>query len=272
MNKTNHKTASLRIPELRFAYSGSDWSLHVSSFSLEAGELVSITGPNGSGKSTFLKLMAGLLQGQEGEPFLNDVPLSKMKRRDIAKYIGYLPQLVPSGFNYRVAELVAMGRYPYITGSGFLTKQDEAVIQNCMEITDTKELAQRRIFQLSGGERQRVFLASVLAQEPSILLFDEPTNSLDLNHQVQFLHILLDLSERGIAVVLVTHDINLASSVSDRILLLQNGKIVQEGKAEEVFTPDVITDIYGDDFIFMQHPNVNRPLIFPAYNFKQSKG
>lgn len=264
MNNTN--PVHLSAKQLCFHYPGASWELSVDDYSISSGELKAIIGPNGSGKSTFLKLVAGILPMSQGELRLNHTPIHKMKRKEIAKFIGYLPQYIIVDLNYRVHELIEMGRYPHLKGSNYLDAHDYHVVQHCMEITGTIDLANRRVFQLSGGERQRVFLASVLAQEPSIMLFDEPTNALDVHHQVEFIHILRDLNKKGIAVVLVTHDINLASSVCDSILLLHQGKKIKEGKPEDVLTESILEQVYGGELYFTKHPLIKRPWILPKFS------
>lgn len=250
---------------MRFSYPQSDWSLEIDSFGLYAGEVLSVIGPNGSGKSTLLRILAGLLTPKRGTVRLNGRPMDGMRRREIAKVAGYLPQYFSSDFNFRAAEIIAMGRYARLGFGGFLGEDDCRVIQSCMEVTDTARLADRRVFQLSGGEKQRVFLASALAQEPSALLLDEPTSALDLHHQVRFLEIVRELAARDIAVMVVTHDINLASQFCTRMALLENGRLVREGGPAEVLSRETIAKVYGDEIILSSHPESGRPVVFPRH-------
>lgn len=255
----------LTTHDLHYHYPGSNWELQIKELTLQSGELKSVIGPNGSGKSTLLKLLAGILPCQSNTTKINNTLLSQMSRKDIAQSIGYLPQYIIVDYNYRVHELIEMGRYSHLTGPGYLTQHDQDIIQQCMHKTGTAKLANRPVFQLSGGERQRVFLASVLAQEPSILLFDEPTSALDVHHQVEFIRIVKELCEQDIAVLLVTHDINLASTVSDTIILMQDGCIQIEDRPENVLTPEQMQPVYGSQLYFTKHPIENKPWVLPCF-------
>lgn len=255
----------LHTKELHYHYPGSNWELTIDELALSSGELKSVIGPNGSGKSTLLKLLAGILPCPNNHTTVNNHSLKKLSRKEIAQTVGYLPQYIIVDYNYRVHELVEMGRYSHLAGTGYLSKNDLKITQQCMEKTGTLDLANRAVYQLSGGERQRVFLASVLAQEPSILLFDEPTSALDVHHQVEFIHIVKELCAQGIAVLLVTHDINLASTVSDKIVLMQNGSIKIEDQPEKVLIPEQLEPVYGNQLYFTTHPFEQKPWVLPCF-------
>jgi len=156
-----------------------------------------------------------------------------------------------------------LGRYAHAGAGGFLSEQDCKVMQDCMASTEISGLQTRRLSQLSGGEKRRVFLASVLAQEPTILLLDEPTTALDPHHQIRFFNILLDLAKNGITVLAATHDINLASHFCKRIVLMDEGKIAADGTPEAVLTEHYLHRVYGEDLLLAQHPQTGRPVIFP---------
>ncbi|MBZ0257914.1 ABC transporter ATP-binding protein, partial [bacterium] len=227
--------ARLSIDRLNFQYDQSDWRLSARSICVNAGEIVAVIGPNGSGKSTLLRLACGVIPSK-ADIKINGNPLKKMERREIARHLAYLPQDPESEYDYLVNEIVALGRYAHAGAGGFLSEQDCKIMQECMRSTEIDGLQNRRISQLSGGEKRRVFLASVLAQEPMILLLDEPTTALDPHHQIRFFHILIELAKNGITVLAATHDINLASHFCKRILLMDQGEIVADGTPDEVLT------------------------------------
>lgn len=254
----------LLIRGVRYSYGTGSWRLDESSFSVPAGSILSIIGPNGSGKSTLLKLAAGILHPIEGEVVLLGRDISTLNRKEIAGVLGYLPQHTERHFDYSAEEVVATGRFPHARGAGFLNAVDLEAITTSLRRTETEQLRHRRISSLSGGERQRVFLASVIAQEPRILLLDEPTSGLDIHHQMRFFSVLTTLVAKGMAVVVVTHDLNLASCFSDRILLLTRGRIVHQGTAEALLTQEILEDTYGKGLEILSHPASGRPIVLPS--------
>jgi iron complex transport system ATP-binding protein len=253
----------LELKDIRHVFSESDWTLHVSSLELYSGEIFGIIGPNGSGKSTLLRIASGVLEPLEGTVLLNGNNIFELKRRSVARSLGYLPQETVSLYDLTVEEVVRMGRYPHTQGFGTLDNSDNAVVQECLDLTELKPLKERPLSQLSGGEKKRAFLASVLAQKPEILLLDEPTSALDVHHQVQFFRLLQCLSRDGIGVAVVTHNINLASLFSDRLMILSGGKPVISGPPAEVLTASTVRAVYGEDIIMGIHPETGRPTILP---------
>lgn len=254
----------LEVEDVSFCYSGSGWRLEHISLDLGCGQIVGIIGPNGAGKSTFLKIAAGLLKSEGGRVSLLGKDIGGLGRRSIARQLGYLPQNVSSTFDYRVEEIVAMGRFCHLSGACFLEQEDIRIVNRCMEDTETLPFRDRPLSQLSGGQRQRVLLASVLAQRPRILLLDEPTTGLDLYHQTAFFGLLRKLAENQIAIALVTHDLNLASMFCDRILLLWEGQTVREGAVEEVVTEEVLSPVYRNAIAVIEQRPGARPIILPA--------
>lgn len=252
----------LEVRDLEFSYPDSLWSLRIPAFMMRPGELVAFIGPNGSGKSTFTRLLSGTTHPQKGDIRLQGQSLSRMERRQIAQRMGYLPQDPQSGNDYRVMELAAMGRYPHTSFGGFLQEEDCRIIDESMRLTGIEPFANRRLSHLSGGERRRAFLASVLAQEPDILLLDEPTSALDIHHQSRLFSIIQSLTGRGIAVLVVTHDINLASQFCNRIVFLYDGSILAEGTPSEVLTEQRLQQVYGHEVILAQHPQTQSPVVF----------
>lgn len=255
--------ALLQIEDATFRYEGSDWTLGGVSFSLRAGEVLAIIGPNGSGKSTLLRLAAGVLAPQSGCVRLAGQDMAGIDRRKVARTLGYLPQNIPYAFDYAVEEVVSMGRFPHLTGLGFLTAADREVIDESLRKTETLPFRERSLSRLSGGERQRVFLASVLAQQPRVLLLDEPTASLDIHHQAQFFRLLRRLASEGIAVAVVTHDLNVASFYCTRLLLMRNGVRACEGDAVAVLRQDILSAVYGES-LTVQRDTLGRPIVLPA--------
>lgn len=253
----------LRIDNINYAYRQSGWRLRDVSLTVSSGEIVGIIGPNGAGKSTLLKIAAGLLARRVGQVSLLGKDIVDYSRRQLARELGYLPQNVQSTFDYCVEEVVAMGRFAHLSGTGFLQAEDLAVVQHCLDQTETTSYRSRGLAQLSGGERQRVLLASVLAQQPKVLLLDEPTTGLDLHHQVTFFSLLRQLAQRQMAVVVVTHDLNLAGEFCQRLLLLSRGQAVKEGDAQAVIRQDVLEDVYRQSVYVGRHPLTDKPMVLP---------
>lgn len=231
------------------------------SFEVKKGELFGIIGPNGSGKTTLLKMLSTILPLKTGEIIVKGKAISSFSTKEFARVTAVLPQHTAQSFSYTVKETVAMGRYAFQKGLiHFLSKEDEKIIHEVMKQTGVEKYQNHSIDQLSGGERQRVFLAQVLAQKPEILLLDEPTNHLDLSYQKELLDLLKDWTEKsGLTVISIFHDLNLASLYCDRILLLENGRIVKFGKPNEVLKEDRIQAVYKTKIEKYPHPKVPKP-------------
>jgi len=230
------------------------------SFAIEEAQVVAIIGPNGSGKTTLLKIINGILFPDSGSIFIDGKDTRQWSRQELAKTIAIVPQENLSIFPFYAEEIVLMGRFPHLSHYHFEDKKDYRIAQEAMEKTDTLSFAARRYDELSAGERQRVLIARALAQEPKILLLDESTVFLDLKHQVQFLSLLRQLNKtQKLTVVFVTHDINLASSHADRIILLYCGKNYAIGSPAEVITADNIKEVYGVDVLVDQNPQSSLP-------------
>jgi iron complex transport system ATP-binding protein len=261
--------ALLHIDKISYSYNRSDWKLDCIDFSVCKGELIAIVGANGSGKSTLIKIMAGVLQPDSGQILLGDKPIKNVPRKKLAQNIGYLPQQVNSVFDYNVKEVVSMGRFCHSKGLGLTTSEDKQIVDYSMKVTETIGFQARTINRLSGGERQRVLLASVLAQQPEIMLLDEPATGLDLHHQVSFFKLLANFSEKGMAVVVITHDLNLASQFCRKILLLNKGKMVIYDSAEKVFEHFGKMELYSRDISIFRHPLNKKPAILPYNQFSK---
>ena len=229
---------------------GYDGVIIVPGFAVELrkGKITSIIGANGCGKSTVLKAIGRILPAEGGTVIVNDVDIKTMKSRDVAKWLAILPQTPTAPGTLTCEELVAYGRYPYQKGMGRLTKEDRDVVSWALEATGMLEFRQREIACLSGGQRQRVWVAMALAQQTNIVLLDEPTTYLDLSHQLEVLEILKHLNrEQGTTIVMVLHDLNLASRYSDYLLAMKDGQIARYGTPEEVMTRDVLAECFFID-------------------------
>jgi iron complex transport system ATP-binding protein len=239
-----------------------DWVLKEISFRVERGEFVGVIGPNGSGKTTLLKILYRLLSPQKGEIFFERIPMKKMDRTDIAKKIAVVAQETQILFPFSVLETVLMGRSPYIGHFMFESEKDLEISKRAMGWTNILPFSERSIDELSGGERKRVFIARALSQEPEVILLDEPTANLDIHHQMDFLNLILTLNrERGLTIVMASHDMNLASEFCDRLILLQEGRIYKMGTPEEVITKEHIESVYGCEVWIDQNPISGMPRI-----------
>jgi len=206
-------------------------------------EMVALAGPNGAGKSTLLGIIAGLRAGFEGRCRLYGTDVRRWKRRDFARRLAFVPQNLKLDFPFTAEEVVYMGRTPH-AGGYFESGRDREAAQRAMELTDMGDFAARDFRALSGGERQRVMLASALAQEPRVLLLDEPTSFLDLSHQFAIYDLLRRLSGDGLLIIAATHDLNLAAAYSDRVIVLQKGRVVADAGPCEALTVDRIRQVF----------------------------
>jgi len=239
-----------------------DWVLQDVSFQVGKGEFIGVIGPNGSGKTTLLKVLYRLLSPQRGEVFFERVPLKKMSQRDIAKRIAVVAQETYPAFPFRVIEIVLMGRSPYLGHLMFEREKDLEIAKKAMEWTEILPISERPLDELSGGERKRVFIARALAQEPEVILLDEPTTNLDIHHQIEFLDLILALNrEKGLTILMASHDLNLASEFCDRLILLQKGGIFKMGSPQDVITRENIERVYGCGVWVDQNPVSGMPRI-----------
>jgi iron complex transport system ATP-binding protein len=229
---------SFRLENAGMRYGARAVLSHVSA-EFGPAHLSAIVGPNGAGKSTLLAIMAGLREGYDGVCSYRGRDIREWPRRAFARSVAFVPQSLRLEFPFTAEQVVMMGRTPFGNGL-FEAPGDREVVERAMEITDTLAFADRDFRTLSGGERQRVVLASALAQSPEFLLLDEPTTFLDLKHQVAIYRLLRDLCGQGLGVVTVTHDLNLALTYSDRVLLLDEGSVKGDGPPRTVLTTENI--------------------------------
>jgi len=235
----------LQLQDVSFAYQ-KDSVVRQVSLDIHPGEFVGILGPNGSGKSTLLKLMGGLLKNDSGKVLFRETELRQYSKKRLAQSIAWIPQEHPMVFPFQVAEIVLMGRHPYLAPLTFETEQDFAIAGRAMKITDTAHLSGRSFNEISGGEKQRVVIASALAQEPEIMLLDEPTAALDIKYQLEVLSILKRLNHKdGMTLLMAMHDLHLASKFCQRLILINQGQIVRDGTPEQVLQKEVLEQVYG---------------------------
>lgn len=242
----NVRSRSIRNKNIKAHEEMSRKVLNDISFELEEGEVLGIIGPNGSGKTTLLRCINMNLEPESGTILIDGRNILELDRREIARHIGVVPQSAATDFPFTVLSVVLMGRTPWLDRFSGESSRDIEIARNAMEITGTLHLAARSIDELSGGERQRVIIARALAQQPGILLLDEPTLHLDIKHKLGILELVRRLSrEKGLMVILVSHDLDLAARYSDRLLLLNNGTIFSTGPPGDVITAENIREVYG---------------------------
>lgn len=214
-------------------------------FKVNKGEIVSIIGPNGSGKSTLVKALSRCIKLKSGEIFLNGKNIYKLPSKEVAREIAILPQVKNVLDDISTEELVSYGRYPHLNFGNRIDKNDEEIIHWAIKKTGLEKFKDRYVATLSGGERQRAWIAMALAQEPKILILDEPTTYLDISYQMEILELIKELNESlGLTVIMVLHDLNHAARYSDSIYVLNDGEICKKGSPNEVINSDLLKDIF----------------------------
>jgi len=237
--------------------------LQPSTLRFSAGRVYGLIGHNGSGKSTLLKLLARQQQPTGGTIRFGGRRLQEWTHRALARKIAYLPQQTPATDGMTVSELVALGRYPWHGALGRFGARDDAKVAEAMALTDVAGFATRAVDSLSGGERQRVWLAMLVAQDSEWLLLDEPISALDIAHQIEVLSLVKHLSAaRGLGVVVVLHDINMASRFCDELVALRRGQLLVSGRTPDLMRPDVLGEIYGVRMGIVSNPFDNSPITF----------
>lgn len=262
----------LEVQQLSGGYTGENILKDVS-FQILKGELFGILGPNGSGKTTLLKMISGILPFQRGNILIKGKPITGYSAKELAQMIAVLSQHSTQAFSYTVKETVSLGRYAHQKGwFHSWSDEDEAIVQESMNQTGVGLFQHKNIQDLSGGERQRVFLAQALAQEPEILLLDEPTNHLDLSYQKELLDLLKKMTkEKGLTVVSIFHDLNLAGLYCDRLLLLKNGSIHTNDIPNEVLKVEKIKEVYHTDIEKHPHPKIPVPQMVLLPNWHEHR-
>ena len=228
------------------------------------GSLTGLLGPNGCGKTTLLKLLSGVVQPEHGTVMFDGRPLRRIRRRELARHIAVVPQETHPAFDYTAMEMVLMGRHPHLGAFQLEGPADLAIARDAMLATGTAELANRAYMTLSGGEKQRVVIASALAQNPDVLLLDEPTASLDLGYQLEIASLLTRLNrERRMTMVLATHDLNLAAAICDTLVLMRGGRVLVQGPTRDVLTTATIAQLYDIDADVRYHEGAGHVTVTP---------
>lgn len=258
-------SATLNTDNITLQY-GSHTIINGLSLNLSKPEIVTIIGPNGSGKSTLLKALSRLLEPTKGTVYLNCKDINKMSTEEVAKTISVMAQSAQAPPGITVEELIRYGRMPYQGFFEGLGKKDLEAVEKAIAFTELEKFRDRPIMALSGGERQRCWLAMALAQEPEILLLDEPTTYLDVHHQLELMELVVKLhKEKAITIIMVLHDLNHAARYSERLIALKKGKIMADGPTEKVFTEATIQQLYNVEAVILQVEanNTYYPVCFP---------
>lgn len=253
--------AKLEVNDLTLAY-GKTTVIDTMSFSVDKGEMLGLIGPNGSGKSTLIKAVSHVITPRSGRVILDGKDISTMHRSELARLLAVVPQtpILPSSFS--AFEIVLMGRNPHLGLLRYESENDMEITYRAMERTATLPFAERRIGELSGGEIQRIVIARALAQQTEVILLDEPTANLDINHQLEILDLIKSLCTRNhLTVIITVHDLNLAAQYCDRLVLIRTGQVHAQGTPEEVITTDNIREVYGTDNCVYTHPVNGRPTV-----------
>ena len=253
----------LEIQSLTVAYQDQP-VLEELDLTVRKGEVLAVVGPNGAGKSTLIRALSGVLSPRHGHVTLDGSDLDTLSVTSRARLLAVVPQARQLPGAFTVYQTVLLGRTPYLGWLGTAGRADHAVVKYAMHQTDTLALSDRRVGELSGGEQQRVLLARALAQDAPVLLLDEPTTHLDLQHQSHLLNLVRGLAQqRGLTVLMVVHDLNLASLYADRVALMAEGRIFACGIPEDVLTSENLTNIYHVPVNVISHPEYGKPLILP---------
>ena len=238
-------TAGLRVDGVGFAYDGKSILCGVD-LDILPGEMVGLLGPNGSGKTTLIKVASGVLKPAAGQVRLNGADMGRLDRKTVARSMAVVPQQFSTPFAFTAKEIVMLGRFPFVKTFAGESAADHRIAEEAMELVGLNGLRNRRFDELSGGERQKVILAMALAQQPELLLLDEPTLNLDINHQVEMLELVKHLNQtKNLTVVAAMHDLNFAALYFRRLVLLKNGRIVIDGTPAQVLTETTIREVYG---------------------------
>ena len=251
----------LEVHGLRAGYGDGDVIRDIS-LSLERGEFACVLGPNGSGKSTLIKALQGLLPDMAGEILIDGAPLLHMTRREIARKIGFVPQIPDLTFDFSVFEVVAMGRYVHQGRLAGLSAADRRIIQDVLGLVEISSLQEKRVAHLSGGERQRVLIARALAQDTPLVFLDEPSSHLDLNYGLEVFEILERLQrEKGKTILATEHNINLVIPYARRIIFLKAGRVVAQGDPAGMITRDHIQDVFRTEVDIRENRHSKLPEI-----------
>lgn len=258
----------LKVKDVEFSYASTP-ILEKICMELAPAEVLGIVGPNGAGKSTLLRCIDKILKPQHGSILLDGREIKEMSLMEIARRMGYVPQTTTRVFPATVFDTVLMGRRPHLEWRS--SEQDMKKVLEALKLLEIEQFAMRDFNELSGGQQQKVFIARALAQEPDVLLLDEPTSNLDIRHQLEAMDIITKLvKERGISAIMAIHDLNLGSRYSDRIIMLNGGSIVAAGSPSSVLTPQNIRQVYGVEAVVRNESE--RPYIVPISPVRANGG
>ncbi len=226
-----------------------------------AGTFSALIGPNGAGKSTLLRVLAAVDRPEDGTVRFGPDDLFALGRRQRARLVGFVEQDSGTELSLSVREVVALGRIPHQGFFGDATAEDHAVVESALDAADVRALAERDVTTLSGGEHQRVLLARALAQQPTLLVLDEPSNHLDIAAQLAVLGLLRSLAFSGVTVLAALHDLNLASAYCDHVIVLRDGTVFAAGPTAEIITPRLVREVYGVRATVLENPQTGRPMV-----------
>jgi len=230
------------------------------SFTIEKGDMFGIIGPNGSGKSTLIRTLSGIHPPSGGNILLNGKPLASYSTKELARQIAVLEQEGTPPLPFTVEQVVSMGRYPWLKPFSDLSTKDKAIVESILKKLNLWHIRSQRVNTLSGGQRQLVSLARAMAQEPQILILDEPTTYLDIGHQIMVMdHVRQWHEELGITVIMVLHDLNITGQYCNQILLLNQGEIAGWGPKEEVLSANILAKVYKTELVQIYHPKLGVP-------------
>lgn len=254
----------LQLRDIHFSYPNRRPRETISGVTIEvgAGELVALLGPNGSGKSTLLSIALGALKPDRGEVLFDGSPVARFSRRELAQRMAMVAEQRDIRFPMTALEYVLTGRFAYTNALGFDSPGDVEIAMQALSDTDAAQFANRRFNELSSGERQRVTLARALAQQPRLLLLDEPTANADIAHQLSLLDLVRRLTrERNLGALIVTHEINLASEFADRVVLIKDGRLAACGAPIEVMTAESLSSLFETPLFVTRHPQSGAPVV-----------
>jgi iron complex transport system ATP-binding protein len=235
---------TVKVCGISFGYNGKN-TLNDINIECGRGEFIGLIGPNGSGKTTLLRCINGVLKPKVGTILVDGKNIDKMKIKEIAKVCANVPTDAAEDLALSVHEFVFLGRYPYVTGMWWESKDDEAIVANALKTFKLEALANRKLSELSSGEQSRVLLAKAVVQRPQVMLVDEPSAHLDLRYKLEVMEELRSLARSGITVITASHDLNLMAKFCDRVLMIGGGKIVSFGLPADVMTEQNIEEVYG---------------------------
>jgi iron complex transport system ATP-binding protein len=255
------------VKNLSFSY-GKNRVLKDICLEIVDGEFVGIVGPNGSGKTTFLKILAKILNLEKGIIFYKGRDFRKINIIDYAKEVAYLPSEIKFTFDMKVRNFLLLGRYPFL---GRFGKEKEEILYEVSESLNIKKYLEKNIMELSEGERQRIYIAQIIIQNTGTILLDEPTSHLDIGYQFGIMDILKELNKKGITVVSILHDLNLAACYCSKLVLFKEGEIYKAGKPEEVLTYQNIEEVYNTKVLVYKNPFTDKINVFgiPSYILKK---